>query len=68
MCATCEAHAPFEPSEWFEHIFYFYKLQRGGYPFRRNDLSVEEWLGLGEMRDEIEGMLDAARAGAVPLK
>jgi hypothetical protein len=31
-----------------------YCLQRGGYPFAQDDLSLEEWMGLGEMKTEIE--------------
>jgi hypothetical protein len=27
-----------------------YNLQQGGYPFRKNDLSIEEWEDLGRMK------------------
>jgi len=33
-----------------------YALQRGGYPFGKNDLTPEEWIDLGIMREHLEGM------------
>lgn len=31
-------------------------LHRGGYPFRANDLTVEEWQSVGEMKETLENM------------
>ncbi|HHT9137386.1 MAG TPA: hypothetical protein ACFYEK_09115 [Candidatus Wunengus sp. YC60] len=59
-CKTCEANKEHEPSEWFNHIWFFYALQRGGYPFRANDLTVDEWMDLGLLKEELE----AAKNGA----
>jgi hypothetical protein len=33
-----------------------YALQRGGYPFGKNDLTPDEWIDLGIMREHLEGM------------
>jgi len=43
-----------EPSPWFRHILFLYRLRKGGYPFEKNDLSLEEWLALGELEEAIE--------------
>jgi hypothetical protein len=29
-------------------------LQRAGFPFRQNDLSIDEWMALGELTAELE--------------
>ena len=55
-CAKCDGSVPYEPSEWFGHIWYIYRLQRAGYPFGANDLSVEEWMDMGVLADEMERM------------
>lgn len=55
-CATCprnpERMEP--PSRWFEHIYWLYRLKMAGYPFRANDLDIEEWEALGELAEAIE--------------
>ncbi len=37
-------------------MWYLFLLQRGGYPFSKNDLSIEEWIDLGIMREHFELM------------
>jgi hypothetical protein len=54
VCQTCELKDPYQPSEWFNHIWRLYELQRGGYPFEKDDLSIEEWTDLGALRNEIQ--------------
>jgi len=54
MCSQCPAKEPYEPSEWFSHIWFLHTLQQSGYPFRPDDLSLEQWLALGEMKLAIE--------------
>ncbi len=56
MCSQCEHREPYEPSEWFNHIWFLYSLQQGGYPFDANDLTIEEWIDIGILRSEIEAM------------
>jgi hypothetical protein len=53
ICETCD-NRPVEPSRWHHHIAFLALLQKGGYPFRRNDLSLEEWVCMGEYNDEID--------------
>jgi hypothetical protein len=33
-----------------------YRLKKGGYPFAVDDLTLEEWQGIGEAVDAIESM------------
>jgi len=54
VCACCEKKEPYEPSDWFVHIWFIYCLQKSGYPFAANDLTVDEWLALGEIREAVE--------------
>jgi len=54
VCAACESNKDYEPSAWFIHIQWLYRLQQSGYPFEKDDLDIEEWLGIGEMREAIE--------------
>lgn len=54
ICSQCDAAEFYEPTEWFQHILFLYQLQSGGYPFLRNDLTVEEWIGIGQMKAELE--------------
>ncbi len=55
-CGTCEKkeHEDFEPSPWFGHISFLYSLQKAGYPFAKNDLSMDEWTDLAIFKEEIE--------------
>jgi len=68
VCASCEARDAHEPGEWFAHIWFLHSLARGGYPFRRNDLTVAEWIALGELDEELKHIRDAAKAGVDLLK
>lgn len=54
MCATCPHSQPAETGPWFNHVWHLYRLQQGGYPFEKNDLDVEEWLGLAELKAAME--------------
>lgn len=53
MCAQCDGREPYEPTDYFNKIWRLYKLQQGGYPFDKNDLTPEEWEDLGTLREEI---------------
>ena len=57
VCPSCEKrNGSSKPSEWLSHIWYLFLLQRGGYPFGKNDLSPEEWIDLGIMREHFDAM------------
>jgi len=62
LCAACERREPYEASRWFSYIFFLYRLQRGGCSFDVDDLSVEEWLALADLREEIELERELCRA------
>lgn len=51
VCAGCPGSDPHEPSDWFLHVDYLYRLHAGGYPFGKDDLSLEEWRAMGEYSD-----------------
>ena len=52
-CEACDK-APAILSDWFLHISGLHCLKRAGYPFAKDDLSIEEWYDLGVFSDEIE--------------
>lgn len=54
MCATCEHREAYQTSAWFNHCWFLYQLQRGGYPYGKNDLTIEEWISIGEIRGELD--------------
>jgi hypothetical protein len=61
MCARCPNAKTYEPTQWFRTIWLLHRLQLSGYPFEADELDLEEWLAIGEMRDalhitEIEAM------------
>jgi hypothetical protein len=33
---------------------FLHSLQEAGYPFGRNDLDLDEWLALGQMKHDLE--------------
>lgn len=53
MCSACDKK-PRELSDWFYHINHLYRLQKAGYPFRANDLTLDEWYDVGVLTEELE--------------
>lgn len=53
-CAICDRKQTEAPDPWIQHIMFLYGLTRGGYPFDRDDLTLDEWQDIGTLRDEIE--------------
>jgi len=51
-CSECSREKEIHP--YVCHLFFIYRLQASGYPFSRNDLSLEEWLDLSVIRMEVE--------------
>lgn len=41
-------------SPWFSHIDQIYTLQRGGFPFYRDELSLEEWQDVGTYKQLLD--------------
>jgi hypothetical protein len=41
---------PYVPTAWFSHIFWLHSLQAAGFPFEKDDMTIDEWLALGEMK------------------
>ena len=56
QCKRCERNPKNipPPSLWFLHIRWLYRLRRAGYPFQPDDLSMDEWLGMGEYAELAE--------------
>lgn len=47
-CQVCEEYLrPEAVSPWTWHLVFLLQLQRAGYPFKANELTLEEWLLLG---------------------
>ncbi|MEW6386826.1 MAG: hypothetical protein AB1491_04835 [Thermodesulfobacteriota bacterium] len=54
-CEVCEEFLrPEAISPWTWHLLFLHHLQKAGYPFRANDLSLEIWLLLGLLQRELE--------------
>jgi hypothetical protein len=47
MCPKCEKKGLPKISEYTEKMFGIRRLIAAGYPFGKNDLSLEEWIDLG---------------------
>lgn len=44
-CRVCEEYLrPEAVSTWTWHLVMLHQLRRAGYPFKANDLTLEEWL------------------------
>lgn len=55
-CGVCEEFLrPEAISPWTWHLLFLYQLNRAGYPFRANDLSLETWLLLGLVKRVLQG-------------
>lgn len=55
-CSVCgEFLQPEALSPWTWHLLFLYQLRRAGYPFERNDLTLETWLLLGMVQRVLEG-------------
>ncbi len=50
LCAACKTEHECHPDLWFNHIWLLYTMSMAGYPFAKNDLSLEEWFALAEMK------------------
>jgi hypothetical protein len=61
MCGSCESSEPFIPSPYFTKMFFLYQLSMGGYPFRSNDMEVQDWIALGELKMALEAPVPDAR-------
>ncbi len=53
MCAECEFNKPFYPSEYFTKIIFLLKLKNAGYPFGKEDLTIEQWFDMKMVEDSI---------------
>lgn len=54
MCKTCPHAQPAATSLWFNHIWSLYELQKGGYPFEKEDLNLDEWRALAELKTAMD--------------
>lgn len=59
-CRHCtEFRQPEAISPWTWHLLTLYRLQKAGYPFKANDLSLETWLLLGDVANIIDNMVSS---------
>ncbi len=55
-CQVCEEYLrPEAVSPWTWHLVFLHQLQRAGYPFKANDLTLEEWLLVGLVQRLLAG-------------
>lgn len=54
QCRECGKDSRDEVSVFTSHMLRIYRLARGGYPFRANDLSRLQWEALGIVKDYME--------------
>jgi hypothetical protein len=52
-CAHCATCRPQDLHPYTLKLLRLRLLQAGGYPFRRNDLTIEEWMDLGRITDAL---------------
>lgn len=54
MCTICPHGEPVETTAWFNHVWWLRQMQQGGYPFEKNDLTIEEWQAIAEIKAAME--------------
>ena len=60
LCKQCKGYE-YEPSQWLLKMWKLYRLQKAGYVFQPNDLTVEEWEDLYIIHDEMEARANGWR-------
>jgi hypothetical protein len=55
-CEQCEKRKAGNIHPWTEHLLRLRKLQKAGYPFKKEDLSYDEWRDLGTLNQIMEAM------------
>ena len=53
-CANCPKKKFSDLRDYTKKLFNLFALQRGGYPFEANDLTLEEWADLGRLRETLQ--------------
>ena len=54
VCQQCERRVPYETSLRFDKGWFLMMLVKAHYPFSKNDLTMDEWLLIGEMSNAYE--------------
>ena len=55
-CTNCKKQKADVISPWTYHLLQIRKLQKAGYPFDKNELTIEEWQDLGTVNEKIESI------------
>ncbi len=55
-CARCEKKKVADLHEYTHKMLKIRHLKLAGYPFRANDLALEEWMDLGVLEDAFKGL------------
>jgi len=63
VCSQCDAREKYKPSSFFYQIWFLHLLSSAGYPFQKNDLTIEQWLALGELKMELEALKAGVKLG-----
>lgn len=60
MCANCPHNYEAEVSPWTAHVLTLHKLIEAGCRFGPDDLSIDEWYAVADMKAAIEADAHAA--------
>jgi hypothetical protein len=53
-CKQCPKEKPDSLHPYTCKLLNMFELQRGGYPFEKNDLTLEEWIDLGRIKEALK--------------
>lgn len=53
-CNRCPKKKAASLHPYTTKLLELYELQRGGYPFDKNDLTLEEWIDLGRIKEALK--------------
>ena len=56
-CGECRTRRPRDLAPYTVKLLRLRQMQTGGYPFRANDLTIEEWIDLGRLADVLRAPL-----------
>lgn len=62
-CENCPKKKFSDLDEYTVKLYHIYLLQKGGYPLEKNDLTLEEWVDVGRIKDALEPKMSCPLMG-----
>jgi len=53
-CSQCPKKKQSDLDQYTLKLLHLLSLQNGGYPFKANDLTIDEWIDLGQVREALQ--------------